>query len=85
MSKVTIFPEQQTTFLSSSGIPSVPAESDNYITNLYVNAITGKLEIDYEDTPGSSPTIQSLPTLGNYAITNLYVADGKLVVKYDQT
>ena len=64
------------------GIPSVPESGGFSITNLYVDSI-GKLQIDYENTPGSSAMIETQPPEGSYAVANLYVMNGKLVVKYN--
>ena len=58
------------------------------VTNLWVNAATGKLEVEYSDTYGESAAeITSAPPPGQFKVLNLYIDSGtnKLIVDYDST
>ncbi len=64
-------------------VPTVPPAGAFHVTNLYVDSVTGTLQVEYEDTPGAQPTIVTLPPEGHFPVTNLYVVDGKLQVEYE--
>ena len=67
----------------ASLIPSVPTPTNYPVTNLFVDASTGMMQVEYNDAGGSSATIETNPTTGNHPVTNLYVQSGKLVVEYN--
>ena len=71
--------------VSSAGIPTVPTAGNYPVVNLFVDATTGNLQYDFDDSGGAAPFITSQPTGGNYAVTNLFVdsATGRLVVQYE--
>lgn len=76
-------PSQADIRVTSGGIPTVPPVGGFPVVNLYVDSATGKLQVDYDDAAGASPTIISQPLPGSFAVTNLYVKDGKLTVEYE--
>ena len=69
-------------------IPSVPPAADFHISNMYVNAVTGRVIVEYEDIPGrTSQLIASSPPAGHLRVTGIYVdaVTGRTIVKYDDT
>jgi len=67
-------------------IISKPDESGLRVTNIYVDANTGKTVVEYEDTYSSDVAeVISNPPTGHYRVTNIYIDANanKTTVEYD--
>ena len=80
---IIIIPTTQTT-----NVLSIPPNGKLPVKNLYVDSETGKLDVQYEDSPQDTwEYVQSAPPTGKYKVNNLFVdpETGKLEVEYDTT
>lgn len=76
---------EATTTIGST-VASTPPTGSLRVTNLYVDSVTGKLEVEYDDTEGDTGTVISNPPTGHFRVTNLHRnPTGRLVVEYDDT
>jgi len=69
-------------------IISNPNENGRRVTNIYVNASTGKTVVEYEDSYSAEAVeVVSKPPTGHYRVTNIYIdtTTNKTTVEYDNT
>jgi hypothetical protein len=72
---------------ASSGLSSTTPADGYQITNLYVDANTGRLSFQYDDAllGVNNSTLTSSPPVGSFAVTNLWYDNttGRLAFSYD--
>ena len=69
-------------------VTSNPPTGKLRVKNLFVDAETGRLEVEYSDVPTELwDYVTSNPPVGNYKVRNLFVdpETGKLEVEWDDT
>jgi len=67
-------------------IATIPSTGNYPVTNIYVDAATNTLVVQYDDSGNPQIGISSAPPGADYIVTNLYVdaGTGKLVTEYEQ-
>lgn len=64
-------------------ILSSPPEGGRRVTNIYVDPVSNKTVIKWDDEVGLVEEIISNPPAGCKKVTNIYVLNGKTVLEYE--